>query len=180
MHRSKKLPNEAIHRSARGIQCFLAVARKLRGVIQVSLNSRRVVWVVSALLLTFVALRAYLHFSPGSNLYFGPYNIHHLFIGLLLITFAGLPLVLFNSNSWKLDLAAIAFGAGLSMALDEWVYLITTDGSDASYLLPISLWGGVAMVGLAASYALGLVFCAHRCERANLALNPDAQKRRAS
>ena len=92
-----------------------------------------------------------------------------------------MPLVLFNGSSWKLDLAAIVFGAGLSMALDEWVYLITTDGSDASYLLPISLWGGVVMVALAASYALGLAFCAHRCARANLALSPDArEKRRAS
>ncbi|MEO6421720.1 MAG: hypothetical protein ABIR84_03325 [Candidatus Nitrotoga sp.] len=144
------------------------------------LNSRRVVWVVSALILTFVVLRVYLHFSPGSNLYFGPYNIHHLFIGLLLITFAGFPLILFNGNSRKLDVAAIAFGAGLSMALDEWVYLITTDGSDASYLLPISLWGGVVMVGLASSYALGLAFYIHRCERADLVLNSDAKKRRVS
>jgi hypothetical protein len=146
----------------------------------VSLNYRRVVWVVVALLLTFVVLRVYLYFSPGSNLDIGTYNIHHLFIGLLLITFAGLPLVLFHGNSRKLDVAAIAFGAGLSMALDEWVYLITTDGSDASYLLPISLWGGAVMIGLAVSYALGLTFFAHRCERANLALNPDVQKGRVS
>jgi uncharacterized membrane protein len=139
----------------------------------VSLNYRRVIWVVVALILTFVALRVYLYFSPGNNLDIGTYNIHHLFIGLLLITFAGLPLVLFHGNSRKLDVAAIAFGAGLSMALDEWVYLITTDGSDASYLLPISLWGGVVMIGLAASYALGLAFFAHRVERANSAFNPD-------
>ena len=99
---------------------------------------------------------------------------------MLLITFAGLPLVLFHGNSRKLDAAAIGFGAGLGMALDEWVYLITTDGSDASYLLPISLWGGAVMIGLAVSYALGLTFLAHRCERANLALNPDVQKGRAS
>jgi hypothetical protein len=146
----------------------------------VSLNYRRVVWVVVALLLTFVVLRVYLYFSPGSNLDIGTYNFHHLFIGLLLITFAGLPLVLFHGNSRKLDVAAIAFGAGLSMALDEWVYLITTDGSDASYLLPISLWGGAVMIGLAVSYAFGLTFFAHRCERANLVLNPDVQKGRAS
>jgi uncharacterized membrane protein len=146
----------------------------------VSLNYRRVIWVVVALILTFVALRVYLYFSPGNNLDIGTYNIHHLFIGLLLITFAGLPLVLFHGNSRKLDVAAIAFGAGLSMALDEWVYLITTDGSDASYLLPISLWGGVVMIGMAASYALSLAFFAHRVERANSAFNPDTYKRRAS
>jgi len=132
-----------------------------------TLNKRRFVLVVSALLVTFAALRVYLHLSPATNLNIGPYNIHHLFIGVLLVTIAGLPLILFHGNGRKLDVAAVAFGAGLSMVLDEWVYLITTDGSDTSYLLPISFWGGVAMVGLAFGYALGLVLCAHRCEHAN-------------
>jgi hypothetical protein len=40
------------------------------------------------------------------------------------------------------------FGSGLSLALDEVVYLIATDGSNASYLLPVSFWGGVIVVGL--------------------------------
>jgi len=47
---------------------------------------------------------------------------------------------------------AAVFGAGLSLALDEWVYLIATDGSNASYLLPVSLRGGMVMVGLAVAY----------------------------
>jgi hypothetical protein len=45
---------------------------------------------------------------------------------------------------------------GLAMALDEWVYLIATDGSNASYLLPVSFWGGVVVVGLALAYAVAL------------------------
>ena len=36
------------------------------------------------------------------------------------------------------------------LALDEVVYLIATDGSNASYLLPVSFWGGVVVVGLGA------------------------------
>jgi hypothetical protein len=47
---------------------------------------------------------------------------------------------------------AALFGAGLSLALDEWVYLIVTDGTNASYLLPVSLKGGTIMVVLAAAY----------------------------
>ena len=42
------------------------------------------------------------------------------------------------------------------MALDEWVYLIATDGSNAAYLLPVSFWGGVVVVGLALVYAVAL------------------------
>ena len=129
------------------------------------LNKRRLVLIALSLVATFVVLRVYLHLSPATNLDVGQYNIHHLFTGLLLVTFSGLPLTLFHGNSRRLDLAALVFGAGLSMALDEWVYLITTDGSDASYLLPISLWGGVVMVGLAVAYLAMLAWFAYRCER---------------
>ena len=132
-----------------------------------SLHKRRVVLVLFSLLLTFVALRLYLHLFPGTNLDVGAYNIHHLFIGLLLITLGGLPLVIFHGDNRRLDVASVTFGAGLSMALDEWVYLIATDGSDMSYLLPISFWGGVVMISLALGYVLTMVIVAHWCERAN-------------
>jgi hypothetical protein len=46
------------------------------------------------------------------------------------------------------------FGIGLALALDEWVYLIVTDGTNASYLLPVSFWGGLAAVSAAVAYAL--------------------------
>ena len=58
----------------------------------------------------------------------------------------------------------MAFGAGLSLALDEWVYLIATDGTNASYLLPVSLWGGVVMIALAVAY-IGVLYMAARARR---------------
>lgn len=90
--------------------------------------------------------------SPNSDFDVGQYNIHHLFTGLLLITVGGIPLALFARNSLITDVMAAVFGAGLALALDEWVYLIATDGTNASYLLPVSLKGGIAMVGLAVAY----------------------------
>ena len=137
-----------------------------------NLNKRRSVLVLFSLLFTFVTLRVFLHLFPSTNFDVGAYNIHHLFTGLLLVTFGGLPLVLFHGNSRMIDVASITFGAGLSMALDEWVYLIATDGSDMSYLLPISLWGAVLMISLTLGYALTMVLVAHRCERANKSQNP--------
>lgn len=118
MHWSKKLSKKVIHWSVCGIALFLTLTCKLSGVIQVSLNSRRVVWVVLALLLIIVVLRVYFHFSLHNNFYFGTYNVHHIFIGLLLITFAALPLVLFQGNSQKFNAVAMAFGAGLSLVLN--------------------------------------------------------------
>ena len=67
------------------------------------LNKRRVVLVLASILLTIMTLRIYLHLFPGTNLDVGKYNIHHLFMGLLLITIGGLPLIFFNgiSHFWR-------------------------------------------------------------------------------
>ena len=129
----------------------------------VSFNRRRAFLVGLALSVAFIVLRVYLHNSPGTNFNVGTYNIHHLFTGLLLVTAGGLPLALFHGDNRALDLSAIVFGAGLGMALDEWVYLITTDGTDESYLLPVSLWGGAVMVALALAYLFILVLVGSRC-----------------
>ena len=109
---------------------------------------------VAAMAATVVVLRLWLHASPESDFDVGGYNIHHLFTGLLLITAGGVPLAIFRGSTRRLDLALVCFGAGLGMALDEWVYLIATDGSNAAYLLPLSLLGAVTVVALACGYAL--------------------------
>ena len=117
-------------------------------------DRRRLRLFLLALVLPFAVFRLLLHASPESNFNVGGYNVHHLFTGLLLITAGGVPLAVRRGPDRLLDVCAGVFGVGLSLALDEWVYLIVTDGSDASYLLPVSLWGGVVMVGSACAYAL--------------------------
>ena len=126
------------------------------------MDTRRAKIVVAVLITTFIITRSLLWMSPNSDFDVAGHNVHHLFIGLLLITAGGVPLALFPGRSLLLDIASIAFGAGLALALDEWVYLIATDGSNASYLLPVSLKGGVLMVGLAAVYILVLHFASRR------------------
>jgi hypothetical protein len=115
--------------------------------------------------LTFALLRAYLHFSPNTDLNIGDYNIHHLFTGLLLIVLGGIPLAILEASTRGLELARWIFGAGLGMALDEWVFLIATDGSNASYLLPVSFWGGVVVIGLALAYTATLMFFGKQAKR---------------
>ncbi len=112
-----------------------------------------------SMIVTFALLRAVLHVAPNTDLNVGRYNIHHLFTGLLLIVAGGIPLAIFQYQSRWLDLSRLVFGVGLGMALDEWVFLIATDGSNASYLLPVSFWGGVVVTGLACVYAVMLMVC---------------------
>ena len=112
--------------------------------------------------LTFALLRAYLHFSPDTDLNIGQYNIHHIFTGLLLIAAGGIPLAVLDASTRGLGIARWIFGAGLGMALDEWVYLIATDGSNASYLLPVSFWGGVVVIGVALAYTAAIMYLGWR------------------
>jgi len=120
-------------------------------------NRRRANQILVSMLVTFSLLRIYLHLFPSTNLDVAGFNIHHLFTGLILITIGAIPLIVFEGDSRLLDFSAILFGGGLSLALDEWVYLIVTDGSDTSYLAPESLWGAAIMIGLTSAYILILV-----------------------
>jgi hypothetical protein len=121
------------------------------------MNTRRARIIVLSLLATFIVVRAMLHMSPNSDLDILGYNIHHLFTGLLLVVSGGIPLALFPRDSRATDAASAIFGGGLALTLDEWVYLIVTDGTNASYLLPVSVKGGITMVVLAVAY-IGILY----------------------
>jgi hypothetical protein len=121
------------------------------------MDTRRARLIVGSLVLTFVIVRVILHASPNADFDVAGYNIHHLFTGILLLTIGGIPLTLFPGRSLLLDLSALLFGTGLSLVLDEWVYLIATDGTNTSYLLPVSLHGGIIMIALAAIY-VGMLY----------------------
>ncbi len=119
---------------------------------------RRAKLIIFSLIATFVILRFYLFFFPNTDLDIGNYNVHHIYTGLLLIMFFGIPLILLNGRNGFIDLCSLGFGAGLSMSLDELVYIIVTDGSNAAYLLPVSFWGGVFMISLSVLWTLLILF----------------------
>jgi hypothetical protein len=117
-------------------------------------DRRRAKLILASLVLPFVVVRLAMWVSPDSDFDVAGYNVHHLFTGVLMAAASGIPLVLRPGRSRWLDVACLVFGAGLSLALDEVVYLIATDGSNASYLLPVSFWGGVVVVGLGVAWVV--------------------------
>lgn len=121
-------------------------------------NRRKAKLVIFSMILTFLCLRTFLYFSPDTDLFIGNYNIHHIYTGILLVTFFGIPLVILEGKSRLIDISALLFGSGLSMTLDEVVFLIFTDGSNASYLLPVSVWGGLFLVSAAVFWILLILF----------------------
>jgi len=130
-----------------------------------SINKTRAKILVSSLVLTFVVIRVWLFFYPNADFNVAGYNIHHLYTGLLLVTIGGIPLILFSGPGRILELATAIFGVGLSLALDEWVYLTLTDGSNMSYLLPVSFWGGITLVGLTCIYIGALYFWSRKKDK---------------
>lgn len=102
--------------------------------------------------------RSLTNLAIGIHVAVAGYNLHHQFTGLLLVA-AGRDAAghLPGLDAPAGRRALLLFGAGLGMALAEWVYLMSTDGSNASYRLPVSLWGAVVLVGFACTYAALLV-----------------------
>lgn len=110
------------------------------------------------MLATFLVMRGSMALRPNADFNVAGYNIHHLFTGLLILSACGIPLVVGYGRGRVGDVLTAGFGIGLSLALDEWVYLIATDGSNASYLVPVSFWGGVIVVGSALLYTALLIW----------------------
>lgn len=106
------------------------------------------------MVLTFAAMRIWLSFTPDADFDVAGYNIHHLFTGIVLLTACAIPLVVRRHRDGLRSILLVGFGVGLALVLDEWVYLIVTDGSNASYLLPVSFWGGAIAIAVAAAFAL--------------------------
>ncbi|VAW91918.1 hypothetical protein MNBD_GAMMA21-2831 [hydrothermal vent metagenome] len=116
--------------------------------------TKRSLLLIISLVGTFIFLRVSLYISPNSNFDVAGYNIHHLYTGIVVLTLAVIPLLLLKQVGRVIDILITAFGVGLSLVLDEWVYLIATDGSDASYLTPISFWGGVIAIAITVFYII--------------------------
>lgn len=124
---------------------------------------RNVVCLLTAMIGTVAVLRAWLLITPNADLTIRGVDVHHLYSGVLLTAVAAIPLALASSGGTIRRLQVACLGIGLGLMLDEWVYLIMTDGSNASYLLPISSWGAVVALGLASAYTM---YC-HACAASN-------------
>jgi hypothetical protein len=118
----------------------------------VSQPTTTLLFLLTPLAVTFIGQRLYLHLvNPDTDLFLFGHNVHHLFVGAVLALPAAFILA-FQPELPMLRLGALAaLGSGSSMILDELVFLIATDGSNASYLKPISLWSAIILELLAAS-----------------------------
>ena len=106
------------------------------------------------LVVSFAITRLLLFVSPHFNLNLGSYNIHHLYLGAVLLIFIAIFQIAGVSNNY---LAVIA-GVSSALILDQLVFLIATDGGDLTYLGAVSFWGGVISTVIIAGIAIGIYF----------------------
>jgi hypothetical protein len=122
---------------------------------------RTLLLILLPLLATFIGQRLYLHLvDPNSDLYIAGHNVHHLFVGAVLAVPAAFVIAFVPQASVVRWVALVALGVGSAMVLDQIVFLIATDGSNASYLKPVSLWGAILFVA-AAVVVLLVLFLLH-------------------
>lgn len=106
----------------------------------------------ATLLLTFIITRIYLWIFPHANINLGPYNVHHLYVGAVLLILTVILIILGISNKIVIILAGICS----ALILDQLVFLTATDGADLTYLGKTSLWGGIIAVVVVAVLAQGV------------------------
>jgi hypothetical protein len=112
-------------------------------------------FILIPLAVTFIGQRLYLHFvNPNTDLYIAGHNVHHLFVGAVMAIPAAFVLAFRPGEPWLTFAALAMLGSGSAMVLDQIVFLIATDGSNASYLKPISLWGAIVLEAIAVGLLL--------------------------
>jgi hypothetical protein len=131
--------------------------RTTPGVLQRWLALPPVVVLLVAMIGTFVLTRASLSMRPNADFNIAGFNIHHLYTGAIIVTICCVPLAVARLEEGMRQALVAGLGIGLALVLDEVVYLITTDGSNAAYLTPISWIGGIILIVVTAGYALVVV-----------------------
>lgn len=113
------------------------------------------------LLTTFAGHRLYLHLVRVQHVYPGGYLVHHLFFGALIVIPAAFVLAFGPRHRLSAVLAPVALGVGSAMVLDEVTYLVATQATDEDYVSPVSFWGAVVFISLAAILLI-LLYRMHR------------------
>ena len=103
---------------------------------------RTALLVLAPMWLIFLGHRVYLHlFDANADFDVAGYNIHHLYTGVVIEIPAAFVLAAGFRRAAVGVPALVGLGLGSGLVLDEVVYMIATDGSNASHLLPVSTLG---------------------------------------
>lgn len=114
-------------------------------------------WILISMVVTFLITRLNLHLRGVWHIHIKGHILRHLFTGTFLVIPAGFMLAFGLHHQWSMILTLIIFGIGSSLILDEIVYLMATNRTDADYTSKRSLQGAMWFM-LAGIIALLLIY----------------------
>ena len=120
-----------------------------------------VLLILSAMWITFVGLRLSLHLGGVRHIYPGGHLVHHFFFGAILILPAAFLLAFPPRARWFRFATLAILGVASALLLDEFVYLLVTETTDADYISRLSLIGALVLTS-SASVLLLSIYLYHR------------------
>jgi hypothetical protein len=108
------------------------------------------------MLLAVLSVRLLLYAAPGvggSGL--AGIHVHHLLLGILIVILGGVPAIVITERGKPRSIARAVFGAGLGLAIDEWVLFVLRDADPQTPYASLGSVLGAAMLSLVtAGYVL--------------------------
>lgn len=115
-------------------------------------------WILTSIVVTFLMTRLNLHLRGVWHVYVKGHILRHLFTGTFLVIPTGFMLAFGLHHKWSMILTLMIFGIGSGLILDEIVYLMATNRTDADYTSRRSLHGGIwlTLIGVIALLSIYL------------------------
>ncbi len=116
-------------------------------------------WLFVSIVASVLVTRFNLHYFGVWHVYIRKHILRHLFTGSLMVILSGFVLAFGPSHAWSAILTLIVFGVGSGLILDEIIFLMATNRTDADYTSKPSLTGAIwftlaGLVALFISYLL--------------------------
>ena len=109
--------------------------------------------------ITFFSLRLSLHLGGVRHVYPGGHLVHHFFFGAILILPAAFLLAFPPRACWFKFATLGILGVASALLLDEFVYLLATQTTDADYISRLSLIGALVLTASASVLLLSARSC---------------------
>jgi len=112
--------------------------------------------ILSAMWITFLGLRLSLHLGGVRHVYPGGHLVHHFFFGAILILPAAFLLAFPPRSRWLRFATLALLGMASALLLDEFVYMLATQTTDADYISRIPFLGALVLISSATLLLLSL------------------------
>ncbi len=100
---------------------------------------------ITAILITIFLSRILVWLIQERSLYLFGFEIHHFYLGVLLVMLAGFSRF-FSKNKKLNKIDLIGFGIGNGLILDQFIFILFTNGNHTEYFSRFSILGSLGLI----------------------------------